>query len=55
MGTYIALAALIIALGGKPEEADDILSVLGPENLPLLPSEAIEQVQEAIIEVRMGD
>ena len=56
MGTHVlALAGLIIALGGKPEEADDILSALGPAELPRLPSEAIEQVQEAIIEVRMGD
>jgi len=56
MGTHvIALAGLILALGGKPEEADDILSILSPQIMPSLPSETIELVQEAIIEVRMAD
>jgi hypothetical protein len=51
----IAFAGLAIALGANPDEVEDIFDHLGSLKLPKSPSEAIEQMQEAIIEVRMAD
>lgn len=48
----IALAALMLQLGAKEDEVDDVFAALQPHPLPSTPGDAIYQVKKAIEEVQ---